>query len=140
MAALSGRHLQISVGGSEYNTQVFEAKVKGAAADESNMTFAEASAGGGREYALGIKLTQDQAASTLWSKMWDDAGDEAAVVLKPYGNATPTASQPHWTMTAVISEPDGDLFGGEANPSPTQRWQTEVEWKLTSRPLRVTSE
>ena len=139
MAALTGRFLKITVGGTEYNTQVFDAGIDRAKADSSQVTFAEAAAGQDGEYVLAIKLTQDQSASTLWTKMWDDAGEDAAVVLKPYGNAVPTVSEPHWTTTATISEPEGRLFGGAASTSPTERWSTEVEWKCT-RPVRVTSE
>ncbi len=139
MAALTGRFLKITVAATEYDTQVFECVVVGKDADASNVTFKEASEGGGRDYVAKIKLTQDQAASTLWTLMWDSPGTDVAVVLKPYGNAVPTASQPHWSFSCTIKEAD-DLFGGEANPSPTERWQTEVEWPLTARPVRITSE
>lgn len=139
MAALTGRALKISVATTDYEAQVFEAIVKSAKADDSNVTFAEAAAGGGREYVLAIKLTQDMAATSLWSKIWDAAGTDVAVLMKPYGNASASVSQPHYTMTATVSEPDGELFGGEANPSPTERWQVEVEWKLTGKPTRVTA-
>lgn len=138
MAALTGRFLKISIATTAYETEVFEAVVKSAKRDDSNVTFSEAAAGGGRDYVLAIKLTQDQAASSLWTKMWDSTGTDVAVLLKPYGNASASVSQPHWTMTATISEPDGEVIGGEANASPTERWQVEVEWKLTGRPVRVT--
>lgn len=138
MAALTGRFLKISVGGAEYNTQVFEAHVDRAKADSNSVTFAEAATGQGGDYTLNIKLTQDQAASTLWSLMWDSAGTDVAVIVKPYGNADPSAGQPHWSTTATISEPEGTLFGGEANASPSERWTTEVEWKCT-RPVKITT-
>lgn len=139
MAALSGRTLKISVDSTDYETQVFAATVEADDAESDNVTFAEAAAGGGRQYLLKITLTQDMAASTLWSEIWDNAGSDVEVLMKPYGNATASASQPHFTMTATIKEPNGVLFGGEADASPTNRWQTEVEWVLAAKPTRVTA-
>ena len=139
MAALTGRSLKISVAATDYEAQVFEATVDADDADDSNVTFAEAAAGGGRDYTLKIVLTQDMAATTLWSKIWDSAGTDAPVVLKPYGNASPSVSQPHFTMTATIKEPNGTLIGGEADASPTNRLKVEVEWPLSGKPTRVTA-
>lgn len=138
MAALTGRFLKITVAATEYNTEVFEATCERAKGDAANVTFAEAAAGQDGEYSLKIKLTQDQAAGTLWTKMWESAGTDVAVVVKPAGNASPSAAQPHFTTTATISEPEGVLFGGAADTDPKKRWSIEVEWKCT-RPVRVTS-
>jgi hypothetical protein len=139
MAALTGRSLKISVGATDYEAQVFAATVEADDAESDNVTFAEAAAGGGRVYVLKITMTQDMAASTLWSKIWDAAGTDVTVLMKPYGNTSASASQPHFTMTATVSEPNGVLFGGEADASPTNRLQTEVEWKLAARPTRITA-
>lgn len=139
MAALSGRTLTISVAATDYTTQVFTAEVRSDDADTDEVTFAEAAAGGGRAYVLALKLTQDMVASTLWDKIWAAAGTDVAVLLKPYGNATASATQPHFTMTANVREPNGVLIGGEADASTTKRQTVEVEWPLTAKPLRVTS-
>lgn len=139
MAALTGRSLLISVGGTNYEAQVFAATVDADDAESDQTTFAEAAAGGGRQYVLKLTLTQDMAASTLWSKIWDAAGTDVAVLMKPYGNATASASQPHFNMTATVKEPNGTLIGGEADPSPTNRLQVEVEWPLAAKPTRVTT-
>lgn len=138
MAALSGRTLTISVGGTDYTSQVFSASVEADDADTDEVTFSEAAAGGGRTYVLALKLTQDMAASTLWDKIWTASGTDAAVILKPYGNAAASVTQPHYSMTASIREPNGTLIGGEADASPTKRQTVEVEWPLTAKPTKVT--
>jgi hypothetical protein len=139
MAALTARTLTISVGGTQYEAQVFSATVSADAADNDDVTFAEAAAGGGRVYTLGLTLTQDMAASTLWRKIFDSPGTDVAVVMKPYGNATPSAAQPHFTMSANVREPDGVLLGGDADSSATNRLKVEVEWPLAAKPTMVTS-
>lgn len=139
MAALTGRSLLISVAATEYAAQVFAATVEADDADNDNVTFAEASAGGGRTYTLKITLTQDMVTTTLWRKIWDVAGTDVAVLMKPYGNATASATQPHFTMTATVKEPNGVILGGEADASPTNRLQVEVEWPLLAKPTMVTA-
>ena len=51
--------------------------------------------------------------------------------------AAPSATEPHFEGTAVISEPDGDLLGGEANASSTARMTVEISWELTGKPTMV---
>lgn len=137
MAALTGRTLTISVAGTDYTTQVFSAAVEADDADSDAITFAEAAAGGGRKYVLALTLTQDMVASTLWDRIWTSAGTDAAVILKPYGNTTASATQPHYSMSANIREPNGTLIGGEADANPLTRYTVEVEWPLNSKPTKV---
>ena len=139
MAALNGRTLTMTVAGTDYTTQVFSSEVKADDADSDDITFAEAAAGGGRQYTLALKLTQDMAATTLWSKIWDAAGTDVACVLKPYGNVAPSVAQPHFTFSANVREPNGTIIGGEADASPTKRQTVEVEWPLAAKPTRVTA-
>jgi hypothetical protein len=139
MAALSGRSLMVTIGGTEYNAQLFTASIDADDADDKDVTFAEAAAGGGRLYTLNLKLTQDMATGTLWTKIFDAAGTDVACVLKPYGKTTPSTSQPHFTFTATVKEPNGTFIGGDADASPTKRQTVEVEWPLGAKPVRVTA-
>lgn len=139
MAALTARSLKITVEGAEYNTQVFASTVNSDEAEQDAVTFAEAAAGGSRAYVLAITLTQDMAEDTLWSMIWDSPGMDVDVVMMPYGNAAPSLSQPHFSMTASVREPDGELLGGEADPNPLTRWTTEVEWPLLAKPVKITA-
>lgn len=139
MAALSARSLKITVDGTEYNTQVFASTVEADDAESDSVTFAEAAAGGARAYTLAITLTQDMAADTLWTMIWEAAGTDVPVVMKPYGNMAASEEQPHFSMTASIREPNGTLMGGEADANPLTRFETEVEWPLLAKPIRVTA-
>ncbi len=139
MAAVGTRSLVISVGGTDYSAQVSTAEVRAADSDSDFVTFADAAAGGSRSYTLHLEMSQDLASSGLWSTIWSAAGTDVAVLLKPYGNATASASQPHYTMSASVREPDGVLLGGEADPSTTARFTVEVDWPLAAKPVKVTS-
>lgn len=139
MAALTARSLKITVDGDEYYTQVFAATVEADDADSDSVTFAEAAAGGARAYVLAMTITQDMAADSLWSILWDAAGSDVDVVMMPYGNAAPSATEPHFSMTASVREPNGTLLGGEADANPLTRWDLEIEWPLLAKPTRVTA-
>jgi hypothetical protein len=139
MAALSARTLKIEVEGDEYTAEVFTAQVNSGETDNDEVTYAEAAAGGGREYVLALTMTQDMANTSLWYQVFSAAGTDVDITLMPYGNTTPTATQPHFTMTANVREPDGALIGGEADSSTTARQKIEVEWPLTAKPTRVTA-
>ena len=139
MAAIGTRKLKIEVDGTEYTAVVSNARITTTESDADFVSFADAAAGGARDYALALTLAQDAATGSLWSEIFDSAGTEVPVTIMPYGNATPTTAEPHFTATATITEPDGDLLGGEANASTTARMTVEVEWPLTAKPTRVTA-
>lgn len=137
MAALGTRKLTLTVDGDEVAPEVSTCVIRASESDSDFVSFQAASSGGGRTYSLGITMAQDPEAGSLWDQIWSHAGEEVPVVVRPYGNATASATQPHFTGDVVISEPDGDLLGGEADASTTARFVTEVEWVFVSKPLRV---
>lgn len=139
MAALGTRLLKIDVAGSDFTAQVSKAVLVSGEADSDFVTFADAAAGGAREYRLEFTAVQDLATSTLWDKVWSAAGTTVACILKPYGNTTASASQPHYSFNAIVSEPDGDFIGGEADASATARMTIECSWVLEAKPTKVTS-
>lgn len=139
MTALGTRDLVVSVGGTDYTSQVSDCRIAGAKAESGTQTFTEAKAGGARKYTIKFKLTQDLATGTLWDKIWSAAGTTVAVLVKPYGNTVASPSQPHYSGNVVISEPDGDLIGGEADSDTQSRWWVEVEWDWTAKPTKVTA-
>ena len=139
MAALGTRSLTISVGGEDYTAQVSNCRIVSGDADSDFVTFADAAAGGAREYRLEFTAVQDPATGTLWDKVWTGAGTTAAIILKPAGGTTASTTQPHFTGNVVISEPDGDMLGGEADASATARFTFEASWVFTAKPTRVTA-
>lgn len=139
MTALGTRKLTLDIGGVERAPEVSKAVITSGASDSDFTSFEDAAAGGGRSYGLNIIATQDADSASLWSEVWDNAGQDIPFILRPYGNAVATVAQPHFEGTATISEPDGDLLGGEANASNSARFTFEVTWSLTGKPTRVTA-
>jgi hypothetical protein len=132
---LTPRALTLTIGGTDYSNAVTSAKITSSESDSDTLTFAAAAAGGSRAYKLSMNLVQDVAASSLWRLIWDSAGTEVSIVLKPAGGTTLSASQPSFTATAIVAEPDGDFLGGDSDLSTTARFSSEVEWELTGKPV-----
>lgn len=139
MAALGTRALTVSIGGTDRTAQVSNCRIISGASDSDFTTFADAAAGGAREYRLAFTAVQDPATESLWDLLWASAGTTTAVIVKPAGGTTASPTQPHFTGNVVITEPDGDLLGGEANSSATARFTFECEWVFTAKPTRVTA-
>lgn len=139
MAALGTRLLKVKIGATEYTAEVSVCEIQSAAADSDFTSFADAASGGAREYRLRLVLKQDLAASSLWRLIWASAGTTVAAKVNPYGNATATATEPHYTGNVTITEPDGVLIGGEANSSTSARMTVEVAWVFEAKPAEVTT-
>lgn len=137
MTALGTRLLVLSIGGTDYTAQVSNCEITSQAADSDVTTFAEAAAGGAREYRLKFTGLQDLAVGTIWDKVWTAAGTTVAYLVKPYGNTTASAAQPHYSGNLTITEPDGTLIGGDADASTTSRWTFECEWVCAAKPTKV---
>lgn len=138
MAHIGTRKLKIEVDGTEYTADVSNARFTSAESDSDFVSFADAAAGGKRDYQLEGTIAQDAAADTFWDIIYSQTGSDLPVTLMPYGNAVPSAEEPHFTSTITVTEPDGDLLGGEANASPTARFTLEFAFPAT-RPVRVTT-
>ena len=137
MSGLGTRLLQLTVGGTDYTAEISKAVITSGESDADFTTFADAAAGGARSYNLDFTAVQDMAAASLWDKVWTAAGTSVACILKPYGNAVASAGQPHYSFNAVVTEPDGDLIGGEADKSTTARMTIECSWPLDAKPTKV---
>lgn len=118
--------------------QVSKAVITSQEADSDFVTFANAAAGGAREYRLEFTAVQDMATLTLWDKVFTSSGTTIAYLLKPYGNSAASVGQPHYSGNVVITEPDGDFIGGEADASTTARMTFECAWVCDAKPTKVT--
>lgn len=139
MTALGTRFLTLTIGGEDYTAQVSNCRIIAGESDADFVSFADAAAGGARKYRLAFTAVQDPVADTIWDLVWSNAGDTVAAVIKPNGGTTASPTQPHFTGNVVISEPDGDILGGEANASSTAKFTFEAEWVYTAKPTRVTA-
>jgi hypothetical protein len=140
MAALGTRLLKIKIGAVDYTVDVSRCEITSKAADSDFTSFADAAAGGAREYALEFTARQDLATATLWRNAWASAGTTVAVKIAPYGNtAAATTTEPHFTGNVTITEPDGTLIGGEAKSSVSARMPFACRWVFTAKPTEVTT-
>lgn len=139
MAALGTRLLKVKIGTTESTAEVSKCEVVSGAADSDFTSFADAAAGGAREYALDLIARQDLATGSLWRNVWASAGTTVAVKINPYGNTTATVAEPHYTGNVTITEPDGTLIGGEAKSSTSARFTFGVRWVFTAKPTEVTT-
>jgi hypothetical protein len=136
MATIIGtRKTVLKVGGTDFTTHVSKCVIVSGDSEDDFISFAEALAGGARDYKLQLTIRQDTADDSLWYYAWDNAGDDVAVEFWPNGDGvTEGATTPKVTGTVTIVEPDGDFVGGEANRSNIATQVVEVEWAFTAKP------
>jgi hypothetical protein len=142
MPDVNTRHVVLLVDDLDCSDSVSRAEVTSAESDSDFMSFAEAAAGGKRDYALALTLKQNTTAGTLWDIIWTQGGQDLPVEVWPNGKPVdeiPTATQPRFTGTCTVKDPDGTILGGEASASTTARMTTEVEWLFTEKPTRETA-
>jgi hypothetical protein len=137
MPLVGTRALVLLVDGHDFTDQVATVTVKSGKADSDFVTFADAAHGGARDYTLSLKMAQNTTAGALWDYVWDHSGETVDYEVWPLGiavDASPT--RPKFFGNVIISEPDGELLGGDANVSATARLRTEVDWECTAKPTK----
>lgn len=142
MPDVNTRHAVLVIDGIDCTAEISRASVTSAESDSDFVSFAQAAAGGARDYALAITAKQNTSTGTFWNIVWSQGGAEVATEVWPNGKpagGTPTAAQPKFTGTNVVKDPDGDLLGGEANASTSARQVVEIEWLYTAKPTKAVS-
>ena len=109
-----GKSLSITVDSVEYNMDLTSIVLQNEEADDDATTFADLADGGAVQWFFEIEAVADYSGTSLWSFLWTEAGNtDIAFLFKPYGNATASASQPHFSGTLNVgSKP---AVGGTAN-------------------------
>jgi hypothetical protein len=88
-------------------------------------TFCETRVGG--QWALQLDGIMSGDAGSLYRVLWDNFGTEVAFTVAPNGNATATASEPHYEGTAVFNQlPPLSLMSNE-----TAQFSVTLEVKNT---------
>lgn len=138
MPKVAPRLIALDVEGVDRSDEISKIEIVSAAGDPDFLTFKAARDKQRREHRINLTIAQDHASGTLWDFIWEGVGTKVEGVYAPYGNADPSAAQPHYSFTAEVTEPDGALMGGEANRSTTAVTTVEVSWLLDERPTKVT--
>jgi hypothetical protein len=139
MAKVGTRLLTLTVAGNSATDQVATAKFTAGDADSDFVTFADAAAGGARQYNLEFTAAQDMVSGTLWDLIWTSPGTTVLARIAPYGNAVASVAQPHYEASVVVKEPDGDFIGGDADVSTTAKMTYSAVWPCTAKPTKITS-
>jgi hypothetical protein len=142
MPDVNTRHVVLIVDDIDTSAEVSRAEVTSAESDSDFVSFAQAAAGGARDYALAITMKQNTSTGSLWDIIWTQGGQDLPVEVWPNGkpaDETPTVLQPRFTGVCTVKDPDGTLLGGEASASTTARMTTEVEWLFVEKPVRATA-
>lgn len=127
---IKGRQLKLEIGSPpvDYWADVTACELQNEEADSDVVTFEDASQPGGAMVDfLQITAVQSTDAESLWSYIWDHAGESVDFAYAPHGNAEPTAAQPHFIGTCTIGP--RPAVGGEAGRDNTftfeSRWDVE---------------
>jgi len=129
MAKYKGKGLSLTIDGEEVNLEATSVTLENEEADTDAITFAELSSGNPVQWFFTVEAVADYGSGSFWSTLWDNAGDSVAFVFKPYGNATATASQPHFTGNAtILNKPP---VGGTANEVFTFEARLDVDGEPT---------
>lgn len=137
MAGLGTRLLKLTIDGDEVTAEVSKAVITSNDAGSDFTTFADAAAGGAREYRLEFTGVQDPVTGSLWDKVWTAAGDSVDFVLDPVGGGVSSPANPTFEGTVTITEPDGDLIGGAADSSTSARFTFDCAWVCDEKPEKV---
>lgn len=127
-----GKNLSLTINSVEYNMDATRVELLNEEADNDTTTFADVAAGGAVQWYFEVEAVSDYATGSLWAYVWDNAGDDdVAFTFKPYGNATATANQPHFTGTLKVGAKPP--VGGTAG----ENFVFEVRFDVNGEPTKV---
>lgn len=132
-----GKGLSLTIDGTEYNMDFKTIVLDVEEADADDQSFADYTASGGtaQQWFFEGEAFADYGANSIWSYIWTNAGDDdVAFVFKPYGNATPTTSQPHFTGTLKVGGKPGGIGGTVA-----ETFVFDVRFDVNGIPTKVTA-
>lgn len=133
---IKGVALTLKVEGTDYAPDITSCTITNEAADGDVVTFADAAGEGARKFLLNISAIQSTDSASLWAYIWDNAGDTVAYIYAPHGNATASATQPHFTGTVKVGPKP--TIGGAAGAGNTYVFDTS--WEIVTGPTKITSE
>lgn len=132
---LGTRSLTLNLGGFERAAEISDCRIPAEPIPNGERTLC----GPATRYRLKARAVQDPASDTVWDLAWDYVGETVEVTLRPAGGEEPTEAAPWFTGTLEIPEPSGDILGGTASASRSNRFTFEIDWPFEAKPERVTS-
>lgn len=128
---LGTRSLTLTVAGVSRTGDVSDCRIVSGPMPENRRKLC----GPDREYRLQGVAAQDPVEGSLWDLVWSSGIDtQAEVEIRPAGGVIASSAQPVFLGTVTVTEPDGNLLGGEADPSVGGRFTFEIDWIFTAKP------
>ena len=140
MSRVKPRLIALEVDGVDRSDEVSKSIITSRPASDGFRSLASSRGAEDREYMLEMTIAQNHASGTLWDLIWTGAGTYVDGIYAPYGNETASETQPHYSFTANVSEPDGDFLGAESNRATNAVAVIEVAWELSEKPVRIPEE
>jgi hypothetical protein len=126
-----GKDLSLTIAGTEYKDNLISVTIVNEEGDTDTVTFADLAAGGAVDWTMEVEAIGDYRSDSLWGYIWANGGTTAAYVLKPYGNATASATQPHFSGNLTVGAPA--QIGGTAD----ETFTFEYTFTLTGKPTKA---
>jgi len=111
--------LKLTISATDYWADLSSVELASEPAASDSVTFYDASIGGRQDWYLMVSGIQSTDSASFWRAMWSAAGTEVAFVYAPHGNATESATQPHFKGTVRIPAQGSFTLGGQASPDGT---------------------
>ena len=88
--------LSLKIAGVDYMADLSSVELQAEPAAQDAQTFYEAGQGGVGDWYFTVSGVQSTDTASFWKAMWDAAGTEVEYIYAPHGNATATATKPHF--------------------------------------------
>jgi len=125
---IKGQNLILTIDGDDYAMDATSITLTNEDKDGEVRTFADVTPP--KQWYFEIEGIQSTATNSLWSLLWNEDGTEGiAYVFKPHGNASASASQPHFTGT--VSVKGKPPIGGTADTTFTFTYRLECDQEPT---------
>ncbi len=125
--------LTLGTPGTDISADLISYTIENEEADADVITFEDAASGGARQYFLRGSAVQSLASTSFWRYVWENSGDtEIPYTIAPFGNATASATQPHFVGTLTIGPKP--TVGGEASASSTSAFTFDFEFEIDGVP------
>lgn len=132
MARVNGKNLSLTFGSLDVKCEATSIVLDNEPADADLVTFADVIAGTDVRWFFAIAAYTDLGAGSWWELLWSTpAFTELPYLFKPYGNATATTAQPHFSGVVTVDRkpPVGD--------DAAKTWAFDARLTCTAAPVRV---
>lgn len=125
---IRGKSLTLKFDDDDYKCDAHSVVLENEEMDGDVLTFCDVDSGGDRQWFFTINAVQSTDETSFWRFLWDNTGNTVAYIFAPHGNATASASQPHFTGNVTIGAKPS--IGGEAKST----YSFDVRLDCTAEP------